>query len=259
MASRPSSISIGSGPVLVFLHGTGTFTGFEVARAWAAHHTVLDPLPSRFRRFRRRRCDRYRRGSCPPLYGSVRSSRLRRFSILPASRWADGSRPNSPFAQPQRLRRLVLVAPAGLVVDAAPALRGCSISPRRICRPISPMIHWRHCATFHEGAGSVLRRAAGPRGHGLCQTDPQQPARQSQARPLAASHHRSDPCAVGRERSFAPDGAGAGLDGGACPDGHLELVPETGHLVFEETPDAGRRRRRFSRRLRPAATARTRT
>src|SRR6201992_4454807 len=36
--------SIGSGPVLVFLHGTVTFTGFEVARAWAAHHAVLIPF-----------------------------------------------------------------------------------------------------------------------------------------------------------------------------------------------------------------------
>jgi pimeloyl-ACP methyl ester carboxylesterase len=40
--------SIGSGPVLVFLHGTGTFTGFEVARAWAAHHTVLIPFHAGF-------------------------------------------------------------------------------------------------------------------------------------------------------------------------------------------------------------------
>ena len=40
--------SIGSGPVLVFLHGTGTFTGFEVARAWAAHQTVLIPFHAGF-------------------------------------------------------------------------------------------------------------------------------------------------------------------------------------------------------------------
>ena len=37
-------LSIGEGPTLVFLHGTGTFTGFEAARKWAGSHTVLIPF-----------------------------------------------------------------------------------------------------------------------------------------------------------------------------------------------------------------------
>ena len=39
---------IGSGPVLVFLHGTGTFTGFEMARDWAKRHTVIIPYHAGF-------------------------------------------------------------------------------------------------------------------------------------------------------------------------------------------------------------------
>src|SRR6202012_3070978 len=35
--------TIGSGPPLVFLHGAGTFTGFETVRSWAANRTVIVP------------------------------------------------------------------------------------------------------------------------------------------------------------------------------------------------------------------------
>src|SRR5258708_36033392 len=41
--------TIGHGPALVFLHGTGTFTGFEMARDWAARHTVIIPYHAGFR------------------------------------------------------------------------------------------------------------------------------------------------------------------------------------------------------------------
>jgi pimeloyl-ACP methyl ester carboxylesterase len=41
-------LSIGSGPDVVFLHGTGTFTGFEVARIWAAHNKVIIPYHPNF-------------------------------------------------------------------------------------------------------------------------------------------------------------------------------------------------------------------
>ena len=42
--TRTVVLSIGQGPPLVFLHGTGTFTGFEVARQWAGRHQVLIPF-----------------------------------------------------------------------------------------------------------------------------------------------------------------------------------------------------------------------
>ena len=40
--------SIGSGPDLVFLHGTGTFTGFAFARDWARQHKVIIPFNPNF-------------------------------------------------------------------------------------------------------------------------------------------------------------------------------------------------------------------
>ncbi len=40
--------SIGSGPEFVFLHGTGTFTGFEFARALSARRKVVIPYNPNF-------------------------------------------------------------------------------------------------------------------------------------------------------------------------------------------------------------------
>ena len=40
--------SIGTGPEFVFLHGTGTFTGFEFARAWAPRRKVIIPYNPNF-------------------------------------------------------------------------------------------------------------------------------------------------------------------------------------------------------------------
>src|ERR1700739_983871 len=108
--------SIGSGPVLVFLHGTGTFTGFEVARAWAAHHAVLIPFHPGFG-------DSGDSDTIDTVEDHVlhymdlfdhlglRSFHLAGFSL--------GGWLAAEFAirQPQRVRRLVLGAPAGLVVD----------------------------------------------------------------------------------------------------------------------------------------------
>jgi hypothetical protein len=40
--------SIGSGPEFVFLHGTGTFTGFEFARGLSARRKVIIPYNPNF-------------------------------------------------------------------------------------------------------------------------------------------------------------------------------------------------------------------
>jgi len=121
--------SIGSGPVLVFLHGTGTFTGFEVARAWAAHHTVLIPFHPGFG-------DPGDSDAIDTVEDHVLHYMdlfdrlgLENFDLAGFSL---GGWLAAEFAirQPQRLRRLVLVAPAGLVVDAAPAPGLFDIAPQ---------------------------------------------------------------------------------------------------------------------------------
>src|SRR6201996_5952044 len=121
--------SIGSGPVLVFLHGTGTFTGFEVARAWAEHHAVLIPFHPGFG-------DSGDADAIDTIEDHVlhymdlfdrlglRSFDLAGFSL--------GGWLAAEFAirQPQRLRRLGLGAPPGPVVDAAPAPGLFDIAPQ---------------------------------------------------------------------------------------------------------------------------------
>jgi pimeloyl-ACP methyl ester carboxylesterase len=129
--------SIGSGPVLVFLHGTGTFTGFEVARAWAAHHTVLIPFHVGFGD-----------SGDSDAIDTVEDHVLHYMDLFDRlglenfdlAGFSLGGWLAAEFAirQPQRLRRLVLVAPAGLVVDAAPragSVRYRAAGPAGLSRP----------------------------------------------------------------------------------------------------------------------------
>ena len=154
--------SIGSGPVLVFLHGTGTFTGFEVARAWAAHHTVLIPFHPGFG-------DSGDSDTIDTIEDHVLHYMdlfdrlgLRNFDLAGFSLggWLAAE---FTIRQPQRGRD-----------QHQPALwstprprRDCSISPRRICRPILPTIRWPPCATFRARRIRLSRRGWDARSRAL--------------------------------------------------------------------------------------------
>src|SRR6202046_2548716 len=123
--------SIGSGSVLVFLHGTGTFTSFEVARERGAHHTVLIPFHARFGD-----------SGDSDVIDTVEDHVLHYMDLFDRlglenfdlAGFSLGGWLAAEFTirQPQRVRRLVLVAPAGLVVDAAPAPGLFDIAPQEL-------------------------------------------------------------------------------------------------------------------------------
>ena len=109
----------GSGPDVVYLHGGGTFHGFEFARAWLDRFRVLLPYHPGFG-------ESADDSATPTLPGYSRHLRalcdalgLQRIHLVGASL---GGRLAAEFAisYPQLLRTLVLVAPAALTLPEFP-------------------------------------------------------------------------------------------------------------------------------------------
>jgi pimeloyl-ACP methyl ester carboxylesterase len=120
--------SIGKGPEFVFLHGTGTFTGFEFARALASTRKVIIPHNPNFGE-----------SGDDPTIDTVEDYVLHYLSLFDRlgldqfdlGGFSLGGWLAAEIATrvPQRLRRLVLVAPAGLVVENARAPELSEITP----------------------------------------------------------------------------------------------------------------------------------
>jgi pimeloyl-ACP methyl ester carboxylesterase len=228
---------IGSGPDLVFLHGTGTFPGFEMARAWAAHHTVVIPYHPGFGDS----------GDAPDLdsiddyvlfymdlfdHLDLQHFDLAGFSL--------GGWLAAEFAirQPQRVRRLVLVAPAGLVDDAAPAPGLFDIAPQELP---SYLAHDPAAALkyFPKAPDPAFDARLGREVTGFAKLIRNHPQGNPKLRQWL--HRLTMPTLVlwgANDRLRPTPQAHAWM--ASLPAGHLQLVPATGHLVFEETPDASR-------------------
>jgi pimeloyl-ACP methyl ester carboxylesterase len=228
--------SIGSGPELVFLHGTGTFTGFEAARGWAAHRKVIIPFHPGF-------------GESGDADGleTVEDYVLQYMDLFDRIGLAKfdlvgfslGGWIAAEFAirQPQRINRLVLIAPAGLVVGHAPAPELFQITPEELPSYLAhdPAAALRY---FPKQPDPDFNARLGREVGGFAKLI----RNNSQGNPTLAQwiHRITVPTLVlwGAEDRMRPtaqaDAWVAGL-----PDGHRKLVPATGHLVLEETPSSG--------------------
>jgi pimeloyl-ACP methyl ester carboxylesterase len=229
--------SIGDGPPLIYLHGTGTFTGFDVARQWATTHRVLIPFHPGFGE-----------SGDNPSIDTIEDHVLHYMDLFDRlgldgfdlAGFSLGGWMAAEFAirQPRRLRKLVLVAPAGLVVAEAPAPDLFQIPPTEFPAYLAhdPMAAVRY---FPKAPDPAFDAALGREVGGLAKLVRHDP----QGNPKLARwvHRISVPTLVlwganDRLRPTAQADAWMRL----LPDGRRELVPATGHLVFEETPDAGR-------------------
>ncbi len=109
----------GSGPDVVYLHGGGTFHGFEFAREWLPQFRVLLPYHPGFGESddapALHTIEDYVR-HCRALFDALG---LRRIHLVGASL---GGRLAAQYAitHPEQLRRLVLVAPAGITLPEFP-------------------------------------------------------------------------------------------------------------------------------------------
>ena len=227
--------SIGAGPLLVFLHGTGTFTGFDAARGWAAKRKVIIPYHPGF-------------GDSGDAQGLETIEDyvfhyMDLFDRLGANAFdlagfSLGGWLAAEFAirQPERLRRLALIAPVGLAVASAPAPDLFKIAPQELPSFLAhdPAAALRY---FPKGPDPAFEARIGRELGGLARLIGNQP----QGNPKLASwlHRIRVPTLVlwganDRLRPTAQSKAWLAL----LPDGRAEIVPATGHLVLEETPAA---------------------
>tara|TARA_R110002020_G_scaffold113518_19_gene261165 strand:- start:3066 stop:3869 length:804 start_codon:yes stop_codon:yes gene_type:complete len=230
-------LSIGEGPTLVFLHGTGTFTGFEAARKWARSHTVLIPFHPGFGLS----------GDAPDydaiddyvLHYMELFDRLELDSIDLAG-FSLGGWIAAEFAirQPQRVRRLVLIGPAGLVDEEVPGPDLFQIPPQELP---SYLAHDVGAALryFPSEPDPAFDAALGREVGALAKLVSANP----QGNPKLARwvHRLSMPTLLlwGAEDRLRPTGQSAAWLT-RLPDGRLEAVASTGHLVLEETPASAR-------------------
>ena len=228
--------TIGSGPPLVFLHGTGTFTGFEAAREWATTHTVIIPYHPGFGL-----------SGDAPAFDSVDDYVLHYMdlfdrlglSTLDLAGFSLGGWIAAEFAirQPARIRRLVLVAPAGLVVEGAYAPGLFDFPPQELPAYLAhdPQAALRY---FPKAPDPAFEAGLGREVMGFAKLINGHP----QGNPKLAQwvHRITVPTLVlwgAQDRVRPTVQSKAWMD--LLPDAQLTLVPDTGHLVFEETPAAG--------------------
>jgi len=227
--------SIGSGPEFVFLLGAGTFTGFEFARALATRRKVVIPYNPNFGES----------GDAPSL-DSVEDYVLHYMDLfdrlglkkLDLGGFSLGGWLAAEFAvrSPERLRRLVLVAPAGLVVEKARAPELSDITPPELPSYLAndPAAALRY---FPKAADPAFEARLGREIGAYAQLV----RNNGQGNPKLAHwlHRITVPTLLlwggaDRMRPTAQADAWKAL----LPDARLKIVPNTGHLVFEETPSA---------------------
>jgi len=227
--------SIGSGPALVFLHGTGTFTGFEAARVWAKSHRVIIPYHPGF-------------GESGDAAGLDTMEDyvlhymdlfdrlgLKRFDLAGFSLggWLAAE---YAIRQPERLHRLVLIAPVGLVVDAAPAPDIFKIPPPELPAYLAhdPAAVLRY---FPKQPDPAFDARMGREIGGLAKLI----GNATQGNPKLGRwlHRVRVPTLVlwGAEDRLRPTAQSKAWVA-ALPDGRAKIVPKTGHLVLEETPSS---------------------
>jgi pimeloyl-ACP methyl ester carboxylesterase len=228
--------TIGSGPPLVFLHAAGTFTGFEAVREWAASHTVIVPYHPGFGE-----------SASDDAVDSIDDYVLHYMELfdrlgltsLDLMGFSLGGWIAAEFGvrQPERLRRLVLVAPAGLVVPEHPAPDLSQISPADLPGYLAhdPAVALRYFPKGPDAAfEALISREMAATGRIL--------ANQPQGNPkLARWVHRikAPTLLVWGERDRMRPVEQGRLWQRLLPQGRLAIVPETGHLLFEERPEAG--------------------
>jgi pimeloyl-ACP methyl ester carboxylesterase len=227
--------ALGSGPPLVFLHGAGSFTGFDALRPLAAMRRVIisyhpgygesgdDPTLDGMDDYVRTYMDLFDAmglGSLDLMGFSLGGWMAAEFAIF----------------QPARIRRLVLVAPAGLVVPEYPAPELSAITPPELPGYLAhdPAVALRF---FPKGPdpefAALVDREMAATGRLLApnaQGDPK----------LARWAHRITPATLllwGAEDRMRPAPQAKSWKR-LLPDATLELVPGAGHLVLDERPES---------------------
>lgn len=227
--------TIGRGRPLVFLHGAGTFPGFEFARRLASERQVIIPYHPGFGESG----DDDRMDTIDGIVGhydrlvahlGLDSFDLAGFSL---GGWIAAEFAARGHAA---LRRLALVAPAGLVVAEHPVADLSTVAPQDLPGYLThdPQIALSYFPSSPDPAfGEALGREMAAFGR-LVRDNPQGNPKLENLLPSIVV-----PTLLiwgADDRMRPPAQADAWLSGLA--DASLASFPQTGHLVFEERPEA---------------------
>jgi pimeloyl-ACP methyl ester carboxylesterase len=230
--------SAGDGPPLVFLHGAGTFTGFAYARAWSATHRVIIPYHPGFGES----ADDTRIDAigdyalhCLDLFDALGLGAL---SLVGYS-FGGWMAAETAVMQPDRIAKLVLVAPSGLVVRDPPAADLMALHPREVPahlmhRPerlaaFMPQGHDLEFLALRYREQTALARVVWERPSGNPKLERWLHRLRMPTLLVWGEHDRVRPLAHAQRWL-------AGL-----PDARLTVLPDAGHLVLEEAPEAATR------------------
>ena len=230
--------SAGQGRPLVFLHGAGTFTGFAYARAWTKTHRVIIPYHPGFGESGDdTRIDAIGDYAlhCLDLFDALA---LRDIALVGYS-FGGWMAAETAILQPERMAKLVLVAPAGLVVRDPPSTDLMALHPRDVpahlmhrperLKPFLPEGHDLEFLALRYREQTALARVVWERPSGNPKLERWLHRLRMPTLLVWGEHDRVRPAAH----------AARWQDG--LPDARLALLPDAGHLVLEEAPQAAER------------------
>jgi pimeloyl-ACP methyl ester carboxylesterase len=222
----------------MFWHGAGTFHGFDFAREWAAHFHILLPYHPGFGE-----SDPAPQFDAMAAYLDHYLALLDKLGLeqvdligLSLGGWMAAE---FAAAHGERLRRLVLVAPAGLEDPDHPTLDLAAIPPEDIlsCLAHDVSVFDPHLPRDQDEVAALQRLQARER-ESMARLAPQGPVAPGLERRLESI---SVPTLLvwGREDRLTPVGkADRWLR--HLPEARLALFEQAGHMVLDEAPDAPR-------------------
>jgi pimeloyl-ACP methyl ester carboxylesterase len=217
--------SAGSGPPLLFLHGAGTASGFEFALPWAAHHRVLIPMHPG-----------WPGSDDDPTLTTIHDLVMHYLELIDQLGIPEvdlvglsmGGRLAAQFTAEhrRRVRKLVLVAPAGLDVPGFPLADFSKIAPEDVLSYLT------------ENIPLIVSRTAAP-------PDPREGVSFARLLPSIMDtqftrwlHRLTIPSMLvwgEQDRTTPIQQAEAWLK--FAPGLQLHKVPGAGHLVLDEKPE----------------------
>ena len=231
---RTVYLSAGSGPPLLFLHGGGTFHGFEFARPWTKDFRVLVPFHPGFGE-----------SDDDPSLSSMQDYVMHYVELLDRLDleqvnlvgFSLGGWLAASFAtqHARRLKKLVLVAPAGLKITEAPTadlfripgeqIPAMLVHDFEVIRPHLPEGMDVEFAVARFRETTTLARIAWDRAH-----DPKLPR---------WLHRITVPTMLvyGKQDRIVP-AAQAPHWAKLIPGAKVEMFDQAGHLVLDEKPEA---------------------